>query len=147
MREVLPASRPGVGDSAHCDGHTDLSFIPLTPKPCAPAGLIWDHAFSPAQLGVDPTECRILLTDPAMNPTANRQRMLEVMFEKYGFAGANMQIQAVLTLYAQGLLTGLVVDSGDGVSHAVAVVDGYAFPHQVRRKDTRVLPSVSVQSD
>ncbi|EFJ41468.1 actin-related protein Arp2 [Volvox carteri f. nagariensis] len=96
-------------------------------------GLIWDHAFSPEQLNVDPSECRILLTDPAMNPTANRQRMLEVMFEKYGFSGANMQIQAVLTLYAQGLLTGLVLDSGDGVSHAVAVVDGYAFPHQTKR--------------
>ncbi|GLC41556.1 Arp2/3 complex subunit, actin nucleation center [Pleodorina starrii] len=96
-------------------------------------GLIWDHAFGPSQLGVTPSECRILLTDPAMNPTANRQRMLEVMFETYGFAGANMQIQAVLTLYAQGLLTGLVVDSGDGVSHAVAVVDGYAFPHQTKR--------------
>ncbi|KAG2435790.1 hypothetical protein HXX76_006986 [Chlamydomonas incerta] len=96
-------------------------------------GLIWDHAFGPQQLDVDPAECRILLTDPAMNPTANRQQMLEVMFETYGFAGANMQIQAVLTLYAQGLLTGLVVDSGDGVSHAVAVVDGYAFPHQTKR--------------
>lgn len=95
--------------------------------------LIWDHAFGPQQLHVDPSECRILLTDPAMNPTANRQRMLEVMFETYGVAGANMQIQAVLTLYAQGLLTGLVVDSGDGVSHAVAVVDGYAFPHQTKR--------------
>lgn len=30
-----------------------------------------------------------------------------------------LQVQAVLTLYAQGLLTGLVIDSGDGVSHAV----------------------------
>ncbi|KAG2494443.1 hypothetical protein HYH03_007495 [Edaphochlamys debaryana] len=95
--------------------------------------LIWEHAFGPEQLAVDPSECRILLTDPAMNPTANRQKMLEVMFETYGFSGANMQIQAVLTLYAQGLLTGLVVDSGDGVSHAVAVVDGYAFPHQTKR--------------
>ena len=43
-------------------------------------GLIWDHAFGPQQLAVDPAECRILLTDPAMNPTANRQQMLEVMF-------------------------------------------------------------------
>ncbi len=75
-------------------------------------GLIWDHAFGPQQLHVDPSECRILLTDPAMNPTANRQRMLEVMFETYGVAGANMQIQAVLTLYAQGEL------SYAGVSHA-----------------------------
>lgn len=36
-----------------------------------------------------------------MNPTKNREKMIEVMFEKYGFAGAYVAIQAVLTLYAQ----------------------------------------------
>lgn len=86
--------------------------------------LIWDHAFGPQQLHVDPSECRILLTDPAMNPTANRQRMLEVMFETYGVAGANMQIQAVLTLYAQGeSCGGCVVALGSRSSWATG------FPH------------------
>lgn len=36
-----------------------------------------------------------------MNPTKNREKMIEVMFEKYGFAGVYVAIQAVLTLYAQ----------------------------------------------
>lgn len=36
-----------------------------------------------------------------MNPTKNREKMIEVMFEKYGFAGAYIAVQAVLTLYAQ----------------------------------------------
>lgn len=55
---------------------------------------------------------QILLTEPPMNPTKNREKMIEVMFEKYGFAGAYVAIQAVLTLYAQ-------------VSFVVLSVDGY----------------------
>nr|GMD83922.1 actin-related protein 2 [Ipomoea batatas] len=81
-------------------------------------GHVWDHAFF-NELKVDPTECKILLTDPPLNPSKNREKMVETMFEKYNFSGVFIQIQAVLTLYAQGLLTGLVIDSGDGVTHVV----------------------------
>ncbi|KAL1547395.1 Actin-related protein 2 [Salvia divinorum] len=95
-------------------------------------GHVWDHVFS-SELKVDPTECKILLTDPPLNPSKNREKMVEVMFEKYKFQGVFIQIQAVLTLYAQGLLTGLVIDSGDGVTHVVPVVDGYSFPHLTKR--------------
>ena len=69
--------------------------------PCLPSAS--QHAFS-SVLHVEPRECRVLLTDPALNPKANRARMLEVMFETFGFQGAFMQIQAILTLYAQGEL-------------------------------------------
>eukprot|EP00245_Coleochaete_scutata_P008171 TRINITY_DN2434_c0_g1_i2.p1 TRINITY_DN2434_c0_g1~~TRINITY_DN2434_c0_g1_i2.p1 ORF type:complete len:387 (-),score=85.90 TRINITY_DN2434_c0_g1_i2:627-1787(-) len=93
---------------------------------------IWNHTFF-EELKIDPKECRILLTDPPLNPVKNREKMIEVMFENYGFAGAFVQIQAVLTLYAQGLLTGLVVDTGDGVTHVVPVVEGFAFPHLTKR--------------
>ncbi|KAK6155365.1 hypothetical protein DH2020_009613 [Rehmannia glutinosa] len=95
-------------------------------------GHVWDHAFF-SELKVDPTECKILLTDPPLNPSKNREKMVEIMFEKYNFSGVFIQIQAVLTLYAQGLLTGLVIDSGDGVTHVVPVVDGYSFPHLTKR--------------
>eukprot|EP00268_Persea_americana_P021705 TRINITY_DN21617_c0_g1_i2.p1 TRINITY_DN21617_c0_g1~~TRINITY_DN21617_c0_g1_i2.p1 ORF type:complete len:170 (+),score=22.10 TRINITY_DN21617_c0_g1_i2:106-615(+) len=81
-------------------------------------GYVWDHAFY-NELKIDPTECKILLTDPPLNPSKNREKMIETMFEKYNFTGVFIQIQAVLTLYAQGLLTGLVIDSGDGVTHVV----------------------------
>uniref|UniRef100_A0A0A0LQT1 Actin-related protein 2 n=1 Tax=Cucumis sativus TaxID=3659 RepID=A0A0A0LQT1_CUCSA len=82
---------------------------------------------------IDPKQCKILLTDPPLNPSKNREKMVETMFEKYNFYGVFIQIQAVLTLYAQGLLTGLVIDSGDGVTHVVPVVDGYSFPHLTKR--------------
>ena len=64
---------------------------------------LWDYTFKD-QLGItDFNDHKILLTEPAMNPKKNREKMLEVMFEHYGFNSAYIAIQAVLTLYAQGI--------------------------------------------
>ncbi|KAK9916352.1 hypothetical protein WJX75_001609 [Coccomyxa subellipsoidea] len=96
---------------------------------------VWDHTFDDV-LRMDSharAESRILLTEPPLNPISNRQRLLETMFETYNFAGAQVQIQAVLTLYAQGLVTGLVVDIGDGVTHIIPVIEGCSFPHLTKR--------------
>ena len=96
---------------------------------------VWDYTFGPEKLDLNPSECKVLLTEPPMNPTRNREKMIEVMFEKYGFDSTYIAIQAVLTLYAQGLLTGVVVDSGDGVTHICPVYEGFALPHLTRRLD------------
>jgi len=37
-----------------------------------------------------------------MNPVKNRVKMTEMMFEKYGFEGSHIDIQALLVLYSQG---------------------------------------------
>lgn len=93
---------------------------------------VWDHMIHNV-LKIEPSECKILLTDPPLNPLSNREKLIETMFETYQFESVFIQIQAVLTLYAQGLLTGLVIDSGDGVTHVVPVVDGFSFPHSTKR--------------
>ena len=95
---------------------------------------LWDYTFD-QKLRIDPAGRKVLLTEPPMNPKRNRERMAQVMFEEYGFGGVYVAIQAVLTLYAQGLTTGVVVDSGDGVTHIVPVYDGFALPHLTRRLD------------
>ncbi len=84
---------------------------------------------------IDPKDSKIMLTEPPMNPKQNREKMVECMFEKYGFSGAYISIQAVLVMYAQGLLTGVVVDSGDGVTHIVPVYEGFSLPHLTKRID------------
>jgi len=93
---------------------------------------LWDYTWN-EKLKIDPKEHRVLLTEPPMNPKANQANMLQNMFETYGFAGAKVSIQAMLVLYAQGLLTGVVLDSGDGVTHIVPVWEGICPPLLIKR--------------
>lgn len=95
---------------------------------------VWSYLFTD-KMHIDPKEHRILLTEAPMNPRENRRRMIEVMFEKYGFHSLQVSIQAMLTLYAQGLLSGCVLDSGDGVTHIVAVYDGFELSNLTKRLD------------
>lgn len=95
-------------------------------------GHLWDHTFNEC-LKINPKEHKIMLTEPPMNPAENKKRMLENMLEKYEFESCKVAIQAMLVLYAQGLLSGVVVDSGDGVSHVVPVWEGVSPPNLVKR--------------
>ncbi|RMZ75532.1 hypothetical protein DV738_g5434, partial [Chaetothyriales sp. CBS 135597] len=95
---------------------------------------LWDFTFN-EKLRIDPTGRKILLTEPPMNPLRNREQMAEVMFERYNFGGVYVAIQAVLSLYAQGLSSGVVVDSGDGVTHIVPVYESTVLNHLTRRLD------------
>ncbi|XP_037305125.2 uncharacterized protein LOC119194817 [Pungitius pungitius] len=92
---------------------------------------IWHHTFQ--QLRVDPVDHPVLLTEAAMNPSQNRERMVEIMFECFNAPFTYVAMQAVLALYAAGRSTGVVFDSGDGVSHSVPVFEGYCLPHAVQR--------------
>merc|ERR1719201_3068016 len=61
--------------------------------------------------------------------------MTQIMFEKFSVPALYVSIQAVLSLYASGRTTGLVIDSGDGVTHTVPIFEGFSLPHAVARLD------------
>lgn len=76
---------------------------------------------------------QVLLTEAPMNPKVNREKMAEIMFEKFNVPSLYVSIQAVLALYAAGKTTGVVLDAGDGVTHTVPVFEGYTFRHAIGR--------------
>jgi actin len=95
---------------------------------------IWRHTFD-NELRVSPRECPVLLTERPLNPRADREKMTQIMFEAFGVPAMYVAVQAVLSLYASGTTTGIVLDSGDGATHAVPVYEGSALPHAILRLD------------
>ncbi|XP_031818841.1 actin-like [Sminthopsis crassicaudata] len=95
---------------------------------------IWRHVYE-CELRVQANEHPVLLTEAPLNPLQNREKMTEIMFESFKVPAMYVAVQATLALYASARTTGIVMDSGDGVTHTVPIYEGYCLPHAVSRLD------------
>ncbi|KAK4426866.1 Actin-related protein 4 [Sesamum alatum] len=91
---------------------------------------IWDHALRKCLL-VDPKEHPMLLAEPCSNTQQQREKTAEIMFEKYQVPALFLAKNAVLTSFASGRATSLVVDCGGGSTTVAPVHDGYVLQKAV----------------
>ena len=95
---------------------------------------LWNYTFF-EQLRVNPEVHPILLTEPPLNPKANRERMVQIMFDTFNTPAMFISTKAVLSLYASGRTTGVDINSGDGVTHVTPIYDGIIVYSAVSRLD------------
>lgn len=96
---------------------------------------LFEHVYAKQNLNAKMDEHPVLLTEAPLNPGTNREQLAELFFETYRAPAVFFSPPAVLSLYASGRATGVVLDVGEGVTHCVPVYEGYALPHSITRSD------------
>ncbi|KAM6126492.1 actin-like [Phoenicopterus ruber ruber] len=95
---------------------------------------LWHRVFY-QELGVCPEEVAVLATDAPLSPTANREKVAELLFEGFGVPAMLVLPRSLLAAYSYGRTAGVVVGSGAGTSYVAGVQEGYALPHTTFRLD------------
>ena len=95
---------------------------------------VWHHTFY-NELRVKPEEHPVLLTEPPLNPKANREKATQIMFETFNVPAMFIEASGVLALYSTGRMTGIVLHIGDTVTYTMPVYEGYMLGHAVTRLD------------
>ena len=93
---------------------------------------IWHYTLDNVLLAA-PGENPVLLTEAPLNPQTNREKTTQIMFEKFNVPSLYLAMQPVLALQSSGRFTGTVLDSGDGITYAVPIFDGYAQSDAITR--------------
>jgi len=95
---------------------------------------MWKYTLE-SRLCVDTSETPVVLTEPVMNPKQNREKTAQIMFETFDVPKLYLGNQGLLSLYAVGLQTGLVLDVGAGLFQTVPIYEGFRFREAWLRHD------------
>ena len=96
---------------------------------------LWEYVFSDLLSLNTFEEHPVLITEAPHNPTSNRRKMEEILFEKFRFPTVYVANPAVLSLYSRGDTTGCVLECGDGYCSAVPVYEGFSLNSAIQRID------------
>lgn len=77
----------------------------------------------------------ILLTEPLLNPSKNRESIASILFEQFEIPKLFFASQPILSLFATSNTTGTILESGEGVTQSCVVYEGYSIPNSFERYD------------
>lgn len=86
-----------------------------------------------SQLSINTADHSILVTEPVLNPKANREKTGQIMFESLHFPNFFLSQQDVLALFASGRTTGVSLCCGHDQMWSTPIYEGYCEPHAVLR--------------
>lgn len=96
---------------------------------------LWSHLFDSSSLATKSSDHPVLLTEAPHTSKTQRERAAQVMFESLHVPALYISPSSTLALYASGRTTGVVLECGEGSTHATPIYEGYALPHAITRAD------------
>nr|XP_034492777.1 actin, larval muscle-type-like [Marmota flaviventris] len=84
---------------------------------------IWHHCFYHV-LSIAPEEHPLMVTEPPLSKTSTKEKVTQVLFETFGVPALYIGNQGVLSLYSSGQTSGTTIESGEGMTYFVPIIDG-----------------------
>jgi actin-related protein len=94
---------------------------------------VWSSIFTACQ--ADSKETPVLFADYPATKDCDREKMSESLFEKFSIPHYFVANQSVLSLYSCGRTSAIIIDAGYGTTNAMAIHEGYAYPHTIERME------------
>lgn len=92
---------------------------------------IWANVFD--ALHTDAMDHPVLVSKPMSTPPKVRQQMMEILFETFNVPAAFLEFSPLLSAYAYGELSGLVVDCGASSCQIVPIYQGSIIDYAANR--------------
>ena len=95
---------------------------------------IWHHTFY-NELSIAPEEHPFILTETVMNRKVDREKSIELLFERFNSTHFNLTSCSVLSMFASGRTTGLSIDSGHDQTLICPIYGGFPLRNALQKQD------------
>ena len=95
---------------------------------------IFNHIYS--KLNINSQEIKehpVLITEPILNPRINREKISQLLFDNLGVPALFFASQPILSLFSTSVTSGIILESGEGVTQSCVVFEGYSIPFSFER--------------